>query len=222
MTTLMTLASALALGSLHALEPDHMAAVTNFAVRRPRPRAALLFGVRWAIGHGGAILAVGAVLLVFGATVPESATAGLERLVGVVMIGLGIWTLRAARTLHVHTHAHADGTVHAHLHAHAAPADRQDGHDHRHAVTAIGLLHGLAGSGSAIALIPLVGFRSPGAALLYLACFALGTIGAMALYTMLAGVVLGRAASASAPLARAIAHATGAVTIAIGAIWLLR
>jgi sulfite exporter TauE/SafE len=89
-------------------------------------------------------------------------------------------------------------------------------------VTAVGLLHGLAGSGSAVALIPVIGFDSPAAGILYLVVFAAGTIAAMAVYGLLAGSIVGRAAHNSLRLARNIARTTGMFTILVGFIWLLR
>jgi sulfite exporter TauE/SafE len=218
MPIFLTYTTALFLGSLHALEADHMAAVTSFAVRRPGIRQAVRFGVRWSVGHGGAIVILGAILLLLGVQVPEATGHLLERLVGVMMIGLGIWTFRGARALHAHAHHHGDGTVHAHLHSHAV----DDAHDHRHGVTAVGLLHGLAGSGSAIALIPVVGFDSPAMGIGYLLVFALGTVFAMALYGLFAGFVVGRTADSSVRLARSLARGTGLFTIVIGFVWLLR
>jgi nickel/cobalt transporter (NicO) family protein len=215
-TLLLTYSTALLLGSLHALEADHMAAVTSFAVRRPSLRAAVRFGVQWAVGHGGAIILVGAGLIILGVNLPDAATTWLERLVGVVMIGLGAWTIRGAAAIHVHEHTHA-GHAHAHIHSHALAED----HDHGHAVTAVGLIHGLAGSGAAVALIPVVGFDSPGPAILYLVVFALGTIAAMAVYGLLAGMVVGRAAERSVGLARWLARATGAFTVLVGLVWVL-
>lgn len=213
-----TYATALVLGSVHALEADHMAAVTSFAVRRPGMRESVRFGMRWAVGHGGAIVLIGSGLLLLGIHLPQDASHWLERLVGVVMIGLGIWTFRGARALHAHTHVHDDVVEHAHLHSHAV----HDDHDHGHAVTAVGLLHGLAGSGSAIALIPLVGFDSPASGILYLLLFSVGTIGGMVLYGLLAGAVLGRAADGSVRLARLLARVTGVFTIVVGTVWLFR
>ena len=213
----LTYATALVLGTLHALEADHMAAVTSFAVRRPGIRESVRFGVRWSVGHGGAIVLIGTGLLLLGVHLPDAAGQWLERLVGAVMIGLGAWTFRGARALHAHSHAHA-GVVHSHLHSHAV----HDDHDHGHAVTAVGLLHGLAGSGSAIALIPLVGFETPASGILYLIIFSVGTVGGMAFYGLLAGAVLGRAADGSVRLARMIARVTGVFTMAIGFVWLLR
>ncbi|HEX2168380.1 MAG TPA: sulfite exporter TauE/SafE family protein [Longimicrobiales bacterium] len=215
---LVTYATALVLGTAHALEADHMAAVTSFAVRRPGLRASVRFGVRWSIGHGGAIILIGTGILLLGIQLPEAAGHWLERLVGIMMIGLGAWTVRGARALHAHAHAHDSGVVHAHLHSHAV----HDDHDHRHAATAVGLLHGLAGSGSAVALIPLVGLESPASGIFYLILFAIGTVAGMAVYGLLAGLVLGRAADGSVRLARLLARATGVFTIVIGFVWLLR
>lgn len=215
---LITYATALVLGTVHALEADHMAAVTSFAVRRPGVRESVRFGIRWSVGHGGAIILIGTAILLLGIHLPASAGHWLERLVGVVMVGLGAWTLRGARELHAHAHVHDQGVVHAHLHSHVV----HDDHDHGHAVTAVGLLHGLAGSGSAVALIPLVGFESPAGGIFYLVLFSVGTIGGMAVYGLLAGLVLGRAAENSVRLARLLARVTGVFTMVVGFIWLIR
>ena len=215
---LLTYATALVLGSAHALEADHMAAVTSFVVRRPGVREAVRFGVHWSVGHGAAIVLLGAGLLLLGIHVPEATGHWLERFVGVVMIGLGAWTFRGASRLHVHAHVHGD-VAHTHVHSHAVTASS---HDHGHAVTAVGLLHGLAGSGSAVALIPVVGFESPASGILYLVLFAIGTVGAMAVYGLLAGVLADRAAERSVRLARGLARVTGVFTMVIGFVWLLR
>jgi nickel/cobalt transporter (NicO) family protein len=204
--------TALLLGSLHAFEADHMAAVTAFAVRRPGRREAAGFGIRWAAGHGGAILLVGAGLLFLGAQVPSATEHLLERFVGVVMIGLGIWTLRGAGRMHAHPHADHDHATPSPVHAHGGRT---------HAVTAVGVVHGLAGSGAAVAIIPVVALDSPLAGLTYLFLFALGTILAMALYGVMAGFLMGRASTVSLDLARTIARITGAATIVIGVIWLV-
>jgi sulfite exporter TauE/SafE len=217
MPIILTYATALLLGSLHALETDHMAAVTSFAARRPGLRQSVRFGVRWAMGHGGAILLVGSVLVVLGIQLPDPAANILERLVGLAMIGLGLWTIRGATTLHAHLHSH-DGHAHAHVHSHAITQN----HDHRHAATAVGMLHGLAGTGAAVALIPVATSSSPVSAVLFLVVFALGTVAGMALYGLLAGLVLGRTADRSVRVARLLARCTGVITMGVGVWWLLR
>src|SRR5687767_5484573 len=120
MNSLLPFATALLLGAAHALEADHMAAVTAFSVRRPSPRSAALFGVRWAFGHGLAVVLAGTTIFALGIRLAPGDTAWVDRLVGVVLVALGVWTATRARTLHVHEHRHDDGTMHAHLHAHDA------------------------------------------------------------------------------------------------------
>jgi sulfite exporter TauE/SafE len=84
------------------------------------------------------------------------------------------------------------------------------------------MLHGLAGTGAAVALIPVATSASPAAAVLFLMAFALGTIGGMAVYALLAGFVIGRTAERSVRVARALARCTGIITMAVGIWWLLR
>lgn len=212
--------TALVLGSVHALEADHVTAVTAFVARNPGVRNAVAFGMRWAVGHGGAVLVIGGALIVLERELPHTLTAGLERLVGAVLVGLGAWTMLGARRLHAHTHTHADGTTHEHVHSHLFSSGHK--HDHRHGATSVGLLHGAAGAGAAAALVPVAGLNDPGRGVIYLALFGVGTIMGMGLYASLAGFVVGRTAGVSVRLARAIAVAAGMVTIAVGVTWLIR
>lgn len=209
--------TALILGSLHAFEADHLAAVTSFAVRKPQPRAAMGFGFRWALGHGTSILLAGALLIFIGLKIPESATGVMERVVGFALIALGGWTVWATRRLHAHEHVH-DGDRHVHLHSHIT----KKSHEHSHAPTLIGLLHGLAGAAPAVALVPLALFDSAAGGLSYLLLFAAGTAASMSAYAMFAGFLAGRATAFAEWVGRAVGQFTGIGTIAIGLIWLIR
>ncbi len=60
------LVTAVILGSVHAFEADHLAAVTSFAVQKPTPQQSVGFGLRWAVGHGTAILVAGLFLIFLG------------------------------------------------------------------------------------------------------------------------------------------------------------
>lgn len=220
----MLLGTALTLGALHSLEPDHVAAVSSFVVRRPGRRAALGYGLRWSLGHGGIVLLAGSAILLLQLNVGEGAGAWLEKVVGVSLIALGGWVLATARTLHAHQHVHEDGTAHTHLHAHPTDPGRPHPreHRHRHGATAFGALHGLAGTAPVVALIPLTSVESPAAGIAYLVAFGLGTGLAMGLYAMFAGVLVHRAASFSGRFGRALARVAGAATILVGVVWLAR
>lgn len=209
--------TAVLLGSLHAFEADHLAAVTSFAVQKPTPRQSVGFGFRWALGHGTAILVAGLLLIFLGLRIPEGATLVMERGVGAVLIALGAWTMIATRAMHAHEHAH-DGSQHVHLHSHL----RGRGHDHKHAPTLIGLMHGLAGAAPAVALVPLAMFDSAFSGISYLLLFAMGTAVSMSVYALFAGFMAGRATRIATSFGRAVGQLTGVSTIVIGFIWLIR
>jgi high-affinity nickel permease len=97
---LLPLGTALLLGVIHALEIDHMMAVTAFVSRRPTLGTALGFGLRWGIGHSLAVFVAGAILLATGLRWAPGMETILEGAVGLALIGVGIWSLRTARNLH--------------------------------------------------------------------------------------------------------------------------
>jgi len=224
MSMFLPYATALLLGSVHALEADHMAAVTAFAVRRPAPLAAARFGIRWAIGHGASVMLAGLVLLLLGFTIPDIANAWLDRLAGAVLIGLGLWTAWHASHLHAHVQQ-SQGSLQAQLHSHGQ-GGRQHTHTHgrdpRHAATMIGALHGLAGAAPAVALLQIARQESLFEGMTYLATFAAGTALGMVAYALITGYFMGRAAVASQRWARALGKFAGLGTIIIGFVWLLR
>ena len=218
MSLALAFASAVLLGSIHALEPDHMAAVTAFAVRKPAPFAAASFGMRWAMGHGVIILIAGVIVMTLGLAIPAAATPWLDRLAGLALITLGVWTSWYAARLHAHAHSHHDGVQHVHMHSHALSPH----HEHGHAPTLVGAMHGLAGAAPAIALLQMTRLESVAGGIVYLLSFAIGTAIGMAAYALVAGYLLERASARSLRVARAIGNLTGVSTVVIGVIWLIR
>jgi hypothetical protein len=216
--------TALALGANHALEVDHMVAVTAFVGGRPQLAAAMGFGVRWALGHSLVVLVAGATLALSGLRVPLSAQDWGELGVGVILVALGLWALRAARRLHLHPPSeHGD---HAHLHAHphgSAPHVHQHHQPvtgrHRHLPTLVGAFHGLAGTVPVVALIPVTLMPSGTAAIAYLAAFGVGTMLGMGAYTALAALAVSRVAT-TARIAQAAAFTTASASLAVGLWWI--
>lgn len=204
------LLTALLAGFLHALEPDHMAAVTTFVSRRPRPWQAVGFGLRWGVGHSGAILVVGLVLVMLGIRMPGSVTQGLEFGVGALLLGLGLWLLWHVMHERAHALAHADGQEHSH-HPH--------GHAHGGSLW-VGVAHGLAGSAPLVALLPVTLIRSQWLAAGYLLFFGVGTTVAMALYALLAGAVFQQTGRYLPRLASTLRAATALGSAALGVFWM--
>ena len=213
MTALELMAAGTALGVVHAFEADHLAAVSVFVSRRPGRREAVGYGVRWAVGHGAAVVAAGAVLGLVGGTWLASTSAFMERLVGVAMVALGAWTILGAARASVQRHRHDRGREHAHVVIGA-------GHHEHGLVSGIGVLHGLAGATPVLALIPISGVDSRGGILLYLICFAVGTTLAMGLYAVFAGWLLRAGGRRGDALVRVGMGVAGAASLAVGILWL--
>ena len=86
----------------------------------------------------------------------------------------------------------------------------------------VGVLHGLAGAAPIIMLLQIADHQSVVEGVAYLLTFAIGTAIGMALYALLTGYLVGRAALASQRWARRLGQLAGVGTIAIGIAWLLR
>lgn len=201
------LSLAFGLGMLHALDADHIMAVTGLASRRPDWRTTLRFCLRWAIGHGLSLSVIGAGVLLLGMAIPTHLSAVAEHLVGGVLIAIGVWLLWTLyrKGAHLHFHTHDEMTPapvrHAHWHVHApasaphhAHSTRQRSHRHDHSAVLVGVLHGTAGSAPLLALLPLARLASPWVGLAYLVVFGLGVILAMLMFGgVLGGVYAGLA-----------------------------
>lgn len=212
------LLAGLAAGSAHVLTgPDHLAAILPLAADGRRG-GAWRAGLRWGLGHVGGVVIVGALALLLRQALPlEGLSAWSERLVGAVLIGIGLWALRRAIQLRIHAHEHShDGGPHVHVHVHdAAGSD----HDHRHAALAVGALHGMAGSGHLLGVLPALALP-PTEAGVYLGAFGAGTLVAMAAFSGLMGWLAGRLARRALALYPALLGASGIAAVVVGILWL--
>lgn len=124
---IVTLWAALGLGLLlgirHALDADHLVAVTTIVSEYRNSLKGIWIGISWGLGHTTTLLLVGVIVLLFKLGLPERLALGFELAVGFLLIGLGLqvlWGMKEKR-LHWHAHAHAQ-EVHQHAHAHQESA----------------------------------------------------------------------------------------------------
>ena len=222
MMPLLELVTSSGLGSLlgmrHALEPDHLAAVSTLVTgERSSARAAWL-GACWGLGHTLTLLTAGAVLVVLRAEVPASASDAFEFAVALMLVGLGVRAVYlAARQgpegpsrLHQHgrlAHVHAGAPVHVHI-GRWTLAQRP---------LLVGAVPGLAGSGALTALV-LATLPSTAARLTYMALFGLGSTVGMAALSGMLGWPLGHVSRHRA-LARGVSLAVGCVSTVLGVFW---
>jgi len=218
----------LALGFLvgvrHALEADHLAAVASLATRSASLLDKVKVAAAWGGGHAASLLLLGALLLLLGVSLPESASRGFEFLAGVVLVGLGIDVLRRLRKqrIHFHVHRHGGGARHLHAHAHADDgAHAVSDHAHAHArgllprALVIGGLHGLAGSG-ALVLVSMQLLGSGVEALAYVLLFALGSILGMVAFSVALSMPFAWSPRLLEASAGRLEATLGVITIGIG------
>jgi len=219
MSLLPLLATAFGLGLVHSFDVDHLCAVTSFSSNARSVREAFWLGVRWAIGHTAALLVFGLILVALKATALPWINSVTEFCVGAVLIGVGVWVIRDVfRQKHIHGHWHQhDGARHFHLHSHKQSAQ----HAHGHALTFIGLLHGLAGTSAVMVLIPVMLLHSLGGAALYILVFGAGTVVSMGLFGACAGRLFAVVARWQQAL-RALKGCVGLASCLVGAVWIVR
>lgn len=220
MTALTFLATALALGIRHALDPDHLAAVSALVAEERRLWPAARLGLIWGAGHLVPIALLGIPVLVFRLALPPALEHFTDLMVGLLLVALGLRTLWRLRREGVHMHLHRHGgRWHAHFHAHAGDAAHRHGHGEgrrRGRMTfLIGIMHGLAGSGAA-AVLALGAAPSPDAAIGYLLAFGLGTCAGMFATTLGVGAPALVATARFARLHALVRAAAGLASLGVG------
>jgi hypothetical protein len=194
------------IGMRHAMEPDHLAAVSTLIADEPRPYRASLLGALWGIGHSLSLLGAGALLLAMRTRMPPRVADGFELLVAFVLVALGTRSLLTVRR-NALVHSHAGEPRHVHVGRFALAARP----------LAVGVAHGLAGTG-AITAVALATMPGPRAALVWMAAFAVGSIFGMALISGAAGFPLQRL-SRKPKAQAALLGAVGGLSLAVGVFW---
>ena len=211
------------LGMQHALEADHIAAVSSIAARRSQVGDIVRHGLTWGLGHTLTLFAFAGAALLLGHAIPESLARPIETAVGIMLVGLGahvLWRLWRDR-VHFHKHGHGDGTVHIHAHSHAgetvahARAVHAHAHGFRWRTLLVGLMHGMAGS-AALLVLTVSQASSPAVGLGYVALFGIGSMVGMGALSMVIAVPLAVSARWLTSANSALQGAVGVVTVAIG------
>src|SRR5215470_9648990 len=87
------------LGMRHALEPDHLTAVSTLVTTAPGGRSgyrAVMLGVFWGIGHTLSLVVVGVILIALRAGMPARVSDLFELCVAIMLVGLGVRAIAAA------------------------------------------------------------------------------------------------------------------------------
>lgn len=178
------LAFGFVLGLQHALDPDHLVAISTIVSDHRSLRRSSLVGTFWGLGHSLSLLGVGLVIILLRVSIPIHVLPWMETPVAAMLIVLGVSAMRRAlreRGVQIHKHVHEHGhKPHEHVHIHVG-----EEHNHIHRLFklgrrpfAVGLVHGFAGS-AALTLLVLTKVPSIALGLIWLGVFGFGSIGGM-------------------------------------------
>ena len=216
---------------LHVITgPDHLAAVIPFAIESKKK--AWKIGLSWGIGHLVGMMFIGGLFVVFKDLIPiDSISNYSEQLVGLVLIGIGIWAFYKIFRInknHKHLHVHSEDSpiIHSHKHEHS----HEKSHRHTHAKIkkqsnyasfSIGFLHGLAGIAHFLLFIPVLGFDNQLESVLYVGGFGIGIVVSMTVFAFIIGKISSFAKNEhNEVFFKGIRFAGGLFAIVIGIYWI--
>jgi hypothetical protein len=200
-------------GLRHAFEPDHLAAVSTVVAERPGGWRAAWLGAWWGVGHTAALAVVAGVLILIDRSLPPRVEQAFEFGVALMLLALGVRALIRAWTpahdnqggLHVHMHS----GLQAHVHLGRRTFQLRP--------LAIGLVHGLAGSGALTALV-LSSLPSAWLQISYTLLFGVASTLGMAVVSGLSGFAIARFVQARQTLI-AMSVVSGTLSIAVALLW---
>jgi len=178
------------LGVRHAVDPDHVVAMSTIATRTTGLRRAAGVGALWGIGHTLTILLVGGAIILLKVVISPRVGLAMEFSVALMLIVLGFQNVMSARK----AETRAPSTARPFL---------------------VGMVHGMAGS-AAIVLLVLATVSDPRWAFAYLALFGIGTVLGMAIVTASIALPASLAVTRVRNARRWLTLASGVVSVALG------
>lgn len=163
------------LGIKHAIEPDHVIAVSTIASESKNLKRSIFAGVYWGIGHTATLFIVGMFLIVAKNTITDTVALSLEFIVGIMLVSLGLNSILAFMK---HRHHHP--------HSHDISIGGKKSRTHFKSFL-IGLIHGLAGS-AAMVLLTMSTVSTAWEGALYILIFGCGTVVGMLSFSTIIGI----------------------------------
>jgi high-affinity nickel-transport protein len=178
------------LGVRHAVDPDHVVAMSTIATRTTGLRRAAGVGALWGIGHTLTILLVGGAIILLKIAISPRVGLAMEFSVALMLIVLGFQNVMSARK----AETPAPSTARPFL---------------------VGMVHGMAGS-AAVVLLVLATVSDPRWAFAYLALFGLGTVLGMTIVTATIALPASMAVTRVRSARRWLTLASGVASVALG------
>jgi cytochrome c biogenesis protein CcdA len=212
------------LGARHALDADHVAAVSTIVSRHPDFQTSSFIGCCWGFGHTLVLLLAGLAVILLKVTIPQWVAHACEFGIGLLLVGLGgslAWTLYREQW-HWHAHRH-EGRTHLHLHSHLLARDHRHQHWLRISLRPflIGMAHGLAGS-AALLLTVLSTVQTAWQGLAYILAFGAGSIVGMTVLGGLISVPIALSVTLGREIQRVVQCLASVASIGLGLLIMIR
>ena len=210
------MALALVLGFKHSYDADHLIAVSNILRKVDSVKSSIRIGLSWAIGHMLTATIITTTLFIFKESFLNDILQHFEKIAGLMIIVLGILSLREFFRLHSHRHSHGN-TVHSHPHIHLKK-NQDKTHPHIH-IFGIGIVHGLASNDELLILFTAsLAVTSLASLIAALGLFSFGVVLGMVLFTVVFSYPLIKPHSEK--IYKFVSFGTGAMGVAYGALML--
>jgi nickel/cobalt exporter len=192
----------IALGMRHALDADHVVVVSGLVQREPGVWRAARVAALWGAGHAATFLGLGLLIVLAELRLPAFFETAADILVGLVLIGFGLWHLAATRSSNDELQP--------------APSTNASVRP-----VFVGLVHGLAGS-AGVALVAATTIASRTVAVAYLVLVALGTVLGMVALTVAISRPMGWMLRGEGPLKQMVGILAALLSLALGVALLAR
>ncbi|WAJ72275.1 hypothetical protein [Catenovulum adriaticum] len=216
---------ALGMGLLHALDADHVIAMSTIVSCENRLKRIAQYSMLWGGGHGGIILLVTIAFIYFDWAFPQTWSLYAEKTVGILLILLGAQLLFKIYVSKLQLLWHKHGNL---AHFHFVKRDEIEAHQQiskhnlwqKHKPLLVGILHGLAGSAPMLAILPGISGQRMNTGLAYVAIFTLGCLVGMLAFGLGLGLCQRKLAHIHLGFSKVLQTFSGAISLGIGCYWL--
>jgi len=204
-------------GFVHVVSgADHLIAMAPAAINNPQK--ALKNSFSWGLGHSSGVLLLAFLAIFIKDITPLNKFSIIaELLVGISLLIVGVFAIKNSfqLSIHSHSHKHENGIAHSHFHFHVK---EQKNNKHSHALTGLGLLHGIAGGSHFLAVLPALALPITSACL-YLISYLIGSLISMNLFTCLISFTTFKA---SQKFIKRLIAVAGGLSFLLGLFWIQR
>ena len=205
-------------GFVHVISgADHLIAMAPSAINSPKK--ALKNGLSWGLGHSSGVLLLAFFAIFIKDITPLNKFSNIaEFFVGISLLIVGVIAIKNSFQLRMHSHSHKHHNGFAHRHYHFHTKEQKNNIKHSHALTGLGLLHGIAGGSHFLAVLPALALPIISACF-YLISYLFGSLISMNLFTFLISFTI---LNVGQKFIKRLICFAGGISFSMGLFWIQR